>query len=522
MTTYRINTVNQGSVQQDIVGGRLDLVSSTSIKYGFLNSNQLRLWNPNTSSWVIVSTASEPTIANTATDLNGTALVPNAIYDVFAEYSSATAFNLVLSRWSQGGDGANNSGTTNYVPLLTEDSNSPSPFIVTTTSNQSTSWKGYKAFNQSVVDPTGNCWMSGAWPSSGSPQSLMIDMGQSVCINKYAIQSMGATNDAQARRFPNAFKLQGSNASVTVSSDTGWVDLDSRSGITDPGASVWSPYWTFVNNQSYRYYRLRITAAISSYADAVVVGELKLVASTTSLPGSSSRVAAYESTVTYAIGDRVTYGGHDWVCIQSGTGHTPAAGAYWVDNGTSVSGDFAGLYRHDGVLVSSSSTTGKSRRWLGIIYTYNNGGTVNFKDDVNYRFVSNFYNRKDKSVVAISPNVGAVSLSPSADYAEFTTVTRGYFISCRKLKDSPGSFAMWANAGSGGTYNATFFMNTPTWERFAIYTGNTVVGPLAVSGYIETVPSGLNYIGISHKAGVATATIQCWVAATRAMLQIQG
>lgn len=208
----------------DVVGGRLDLVSATSLKWGFQDSNQIRLYNPTSTQWELVKCSAEPTLANTATDLNGTALAVDKIYDVFAEYSNATSFTLKCSRW--------------------------------------------------------------------------------------------------------------------VTTGTG---------------------------------------------------------------GNSARLAAYASGTAYAIGDRVTDGGHDYVCIQAGTGQAPSSSpTYWQDNGTSVSGDFAGLYRHDGVIVSDSSATGKKRRWLGIIYTFNNSSTVNFKDDVNYRYISNYYNRK--SLIASAYN----------------------------------------------------------------------------------------------------------------------
>lgn len=87
----------------DTVSGRLDLVSATSIKWAFQNSNQIMLNNG--SQWNLVKVATEPTLSNTATDLNGIDLAPNTIYDIFAEYSSATAFTLVASRWATGGDG---------------------------------------------------------------------------------------------------------------------------------------------------------------------------------------------------------------------------------------------------------------------------------------------------------------------------------------------------------------------------------------------------------------------------------
>lgn len=211
----------------DVVGGRLDWVSATSIKWGFQNSNQIRLVNPDTGRWELVKVATEPTLANNATDLNGTALAVDKIYDVFAEYSSGTAVTLVASRWQATGTG-----------------------------------------------------------------------------------------------------------------------------------------------------------------------------------GNSARTAAWAGNTAYNIGDRVSTGSptHYYVCI---TAHTSDAttfsndSAKWVDNGVAAdvgSSDFYGLYRHDGVLVSDSSTTGKSRRWLGIIYTYNNSGTVNFKDDTSYRYIANYYNRQTKTV----------------------------------------------------------------------------------------------------------------------------
>ena len=42
---------------------------------------------------------------------------------------------------------------------------------------------------------------------------------------------------------------------------------------------------------------------------------------------------AYSAATAYAIGDQVTSGGNTWVCIQAGTGQTPAGGsAYWVQS----------------------------------------------------------------------------------------------------------------------------------------------------------------------------------------------
>lgn len=440
-------------VNIDAIGGRLDLVSATSLKWGFQNSNQLKLFNPTTSKWELVRASTEPTIANTANDLNGTALAPNTIYDVFAEYNSSTSMNLVLSRWATGGDGANNSSTSYATPVMTSNT-APGPVAVSADTEYDTNYKAYRAFNQ--ADGSYD-WMA---TNTSHPHMLMVDFGQPVCINKYNFR--GRSQDANAWT-PADFVVQGTNNTSAAASDAknanGWVDLDTRTGVASPGQSSWlSNYLTFNNSLSYRYYRLYITKN-SANNNMTNLGELKLVAAANSLAGGSSRVRAYESTVTYAIGDRVTNGGHDWVKTSTAAaGTTPAAGSDWVDNGTSISGDFAGLYRHDGVLVSSSSTTGKSRRWLGIIYTYNNSGTVNFKDDVNYRYISNFYNTTLKSCNAYS-NSSSYTFSAQS-LTEMSNAIRGRCVLCKSQSTIITMIVNCVSPSSGGTLWEHIYLNT--------------------------------------------------------------
>lgn len=59
------------------------------------------------------------------------------------------------------------------------------------------------------------------------------------------------------------------------------------------------------------------------------------------------------------------------------------------------------LHRHQGVLVHQDTPTGIRRRFLGTIYTYDNSGTVNFKDEKLYRYVSSYYNKTRKALMAI-------------------------------------------------------------------------------------------------------------------------
>lgn len=91
----------------DVVGGRLDYVSTTSIKWSFLTSNQIRLFDG--TQWRVVSCSSEPTLAYNAHvmgDASSDTLEVLIIYDVWAEYSSATAFTLKCSKWATSTAGA--------------------------------------------------------------------------------------------------------------------------------------------------------------------------------------------------------------------------------------------------------------------------------------------------------------------------------------------------------------------------------------------------------------------------------
>ena len=466
-----------------------------------------------------MSAATEPTIANTATDLNGTALMPNAIYDVFAEYSSATSFNLVLSRWSQGGDGANNSSTSYATPIMTSNT-APGPVVVSADSEVTSARAAWYAFDQTLTA------QADSWGSRDSafPHSLMCNFNQGVVINKYAIQSDAGTG----RCVPKTWTFEGTNGAGVagdVTGTNGWVVLDTQTNRPDPGASGWvvasdsTTYFKVINKTPYQKYRVVITAVNDAFHSYCVIANLKLVASSTSLPGSSSRVAAYESTVTYAIGDRVTYGGHDWVCIQSGTGQTPAAGSYWVDNGTSVSGDFAGLYRHDGVLVSSSSTTGKSRRWLGIIYTYNNSGTVNFKDDVNYRYVSNYYNTRPKEITWSNSNGewSCNNVTPRESNAGVGAI-RGLLISCltnnlslASNHNAGGNSSDWSQVGTSlnSTSSLSIRINIqPTSDIGSRSSGGNVLLPCGLSflTHTESVNSGtVSYIRQTTSCGTLIA-----------------
>lgn len=164
--------------------------------------------------------------------------------------------------------------------------------VVSATSEQSYT-RAWYAFNRNL-DAYDCGWMCVYVPSSGSPQSIMIDLGSSntKAINKYSFYLYGGYPIP-----PCVWQLQGTNNTSASVGDgetsNGWSTLDSRSYSTSwqPGAG-WYTY-TFSNSTAYRYYRFRCTSAYQAY----YLAELKLIeAQTTAVTPSFTKIAVqYES-----------------------------------------------------------------------------------------------------------------------------------------------------------------------------------------------------------------------------------
>jgi hypothetical protein len=83
----------------DVMDGRVEYVSSTSIKWAFVKSNQVVLYSNTDSEWKLVELASEPTGANDDETIGEVALTYDANYDVFLKYSSGTAATIAFVPW---------------------------------------------------------------------------------------------------------------------------------------------------------------------------------------------------------------------------------------------------------------------------------------------------------------------------------------------------------------------------------------------------------------------------------------
>jgi len=88
------------AVMADAIGGRIYRSSDTALLWQFVENNQAMLYSNSGSDWQLVKMSSEPSAANTATDLNGDALAADVNYDVFLKYSSSTAATLEFAQWA--------------------------------------------------------------------------------------------------------------------------------------------------------------------------------------------------------------------------------------------------------------------------------------------------------------------------------------------------------------------------------------------------------------------------------------
>lgn len=87
-------------------------------------------------------------------------------------------------------------------------------------------------------------------------------------------------------------------------------------------------------------------------------------------------------------------------------------------------------YQHDGVLVHENSASGLKRRFLGTIYTYSNSGTVNFKDEFLYRYISNYYNKTRKVLKGIESGTTWTYNSDTWRAMNNSTNTKVQFVLC--------------------------------------------------------------------------------------------
>lgn len=133
------------------------------------------------------------------------------------------------------------SGDTTYeLPAMTS-TNTPSPLVADQSSVSESSY-GWMLFDRSAATK---------WHNGGAtlPGWVSLDTGATTRFNKYRLQSRDSYDD-----WPRAWKIQGSNNNVD------WSDLHTvvRAYHVNYGGN-WSEWYTFKNENYYRYYRYYVT-----------------------------------------------------------------------------------------------------------------------------------------------------------------------------------------------------------------------------------------------------------------------
>lgn len=177
---------------------------------------------------------------------------------------------------------------------------------------------------------------------------------------------------------------------------------------------------------------------------------------------------------------------------------------------TNTTTRWGSLYQHQGVYVHENTAAGLKRRFLATIYCYNNAATVNFKDEVNYRYLSNYYNMKRKTVICQNNTSGAWTYSSTTirESKAGDNQIRGQFVCC--AAQNRIAFGKWmiTSSVSGAAMTGCGFNSTTA------LTGNWAWTPASntqrqISFYAPlTIAAGYNYITTVEKSDAGTASFE--------------
>jgi hypothetical protein len=115
-----------------------------------------------------------------------------------------------------------------------------------------------KAYDDWMTSSNHSKWCVSAAASTTTPLKTMYTFGGTTAYNIHTY-TITTANDA-ADRDPKDWTFQGCSGSCSVSSDTGWVTLDTRTGQFAGAGRFQTNSYSFANSTAYRQYRLRITA----------------------------------------------------------------------------------------------------------------------------------------------------------------------------------------------------------------------------------------------------------------------
>jgi hypothetical protein len=355
---------------------------------------------------------------------------------------------------------------TNYPPTMTSNS-APSPYVASASVGNAT------AFN--AFDNNG----STSWNAGVATGILTIDMGSTISVNQYAIT--GPWN-ISVNAAPQAWTFEGSP------NGSSWTVLDTRTAQSTWAFSETKTY-TLSASQSYRYYRLNVTA--NNGNALLLITQLTISNATTDhvTPLAKAHIGTYLASSSAGAIGQIIQGGQagqtsDWFQIRDQSANILAS--FSSTPGTYLNfGDLAGrsAFGAIGAVVAGDK----------IIFKNGSGDGSTGKFAIGLNTNNNYY------IQAIGttgqPNLDIVTGNSTTGAANFRfTFNTNLLINTLTDTGHKLSIADTTSAGSGSLANSTINMAT-TW--------NTTGSPSLINGTITATAFGTSSKYLNFTTGTA-------------------
>jgi hypothetical protein len=483
-----------GQQAMDVVGGRLTMTDATHLRYAFVTSNQIRLHDG--TNWRVRNLTSEITKLNTDTDVAGTALAVDKVYDVFAlDTGSTTSADIAFARWR--------SVSERFEKYASGTSYSKGDRVNVDNNSYSSS------FTQALDTNSGD--NSGYTFRTVVPGSSLSVAGEYIKVELTTASDLDATlahvtigeSDAYGN-IVNAFgtaqfkELLFSGAAGCTITQGVPKTSDALQFRIDP-----KKYYTIITDITSGGYRRKSSTAVNLYYKASTASyNTPSLFGTTLVAGQCS----FLSSIT------VSAATHYVSVANSNSGITPGTdSSKWASLGlVPANYDFAGLYIQEGIPVlgpSNATLDGRKYRWLGVIYTFNNTA-VNFKDDDTHLLVSNFYNRRARTGYQAASGGGATYSSSTWTIWPNGVSPQIMVVDCITAKYVPIPTNMATSGATTGWMEGAIWLN----GGFVIQAQGTVGIPTIGASALQslgaktiTLSPGYNYFDVyRHGDGSTT------------------
>lgn len=389
---------------------------------------------------------------------------------------SLELYDALGSAVEQNGQYNGKTNADDSAPTMTSNS-TPSPYVTSATS-EAVGYEAWKAYDK--LTTTDDCWRSTAVPSEGSPQELIIDLGESntTAYNKVILIAAN-TSVADTRAAPKTFYIFGSMDGVT------YTQLFYNANVPVDVGAAGRITINFLNSTAYRYIKFRF---VGSYGSASVsVGLVILVpVGTGEAPG----------TLLHDFGNFATGSSVGWV-RNTYTGYTLETGRYILVIGGATGVDATLVHRRATTIIGSDipccvmckSTTdgGVSSTPLMTIWNQGRPTMLGIILNSSVHHVPELHFGQFSGSTVTLPGVGVRSIPDDGIRLNMESLTAGtgYYV---YAYDNAGELAIEASATTPVQINGVYVKTGETDRLLIGYVAainyiSTYQGPVDVMGY---------------------------------------